>query len=117
MDAIKSKMKKLAKETYDATEKANKFDDEVSAARGGAEKIENSLAGMQKKYQTQESAYDCAVEDLFNLSIKLEEKEKILANAEGEVGAGIRYEVRPQTSHTCVNYSFEQLVTNSVALD
>ena len=31
-----------------------------------------------------------AVEDLFNLSIKLEEKEKVLANAEGEVGSGIR---------------------------
>ena len=31
-----------------------------------------------------------AVEDLFNLSIKLEEREKVLANAEGEVGSGIR---------------------------
>ena len=31
-----------------------------------------------------------AIEDLFNLSIKLEEKEKVLANAEGEVGSGIR---------------------------
>lgn len=90
MDAIKSKMKKLAGETDDATEKANKFDGEASAARAEAERIENSLASLQKKYQTQESAYDCAVEDLFNLSIKLEEKEKVLANAEGEVGSGIR---------------------------
>ena len=31
-----------------------------------------------------------AIEDLFNLTIKLEEKEKILANAECEVGSGIR---------------------------
>ena len=90
MDAIKSKMKKLAGETDDATEKANKYDGEASAARAEAEKIENSLASLQKKYQTQESVYDCAVEELFNLSIKLEEKEKVLANAEGEVGSGIR---------------------------
>ena len=38
----------------------------------------------------QELSYDVAIEDLFNLSIKLEEKEKVLANAEGEVGSGIR---------------------------
>ena len=31
-----------------------------------------------------------AIEDLFNLTTKLEEKEKVLTNAEGEVGAGIR---------------------------
>ena len=31
-----------------------------------------------------------AIEDLFNLSVKLEEKEKVLVNAEGEVGSGIR---------------------------
>lgn len=90
MDAIKSKMKKLANETDDATGKANGFEDDANIARGEAEKIEHSLAVMQKKYQTQESAYDCAIEDLFNLSIKLEEKEKVLANAEGEVGSGIR---------------------------
>ena len=90
MDAIKSKMKKLASETDDATTKANKFDGEASVAIAEAEKIEHSLATMLKKYQSQESAYDCAIEDLFNLSIKLEEKEKVLANAEGEVGSGIR---------------------------
>ena len=74
----------------------------MSAARGGAEKIENSLAGMQKKYQTQESAYDCAVEDLFNLSIKLEEKEKILANMQMPkeklaLGSAIRCAHKPRT--------------------
>ena len=90
MDAIKSKMKKLASETEDATIKANKFEDESNVARGEAEKIEQSLATLQKKYQSQESAFDVAVEDLFNLSIKLEEREKVLANAEGEVGSGIR---------------------------
>ena len=90
MDAIKSKMKKLATETDDATTKANKFDGESSVAIAEAEKIEHSLATMLKKYQSQESAYDCAIEDLFNLSIKLEEKEKVLANAEGDVGSGIR---------------------------
>jgi len=90
MDAIKSKMRKLAKETEDATEKANGFDNEAQTSIVEAEKIEQSLASMQKKYLTQESAYDCAIEDLFNISIKLEEKEKVLTNGEGDVGSGIR---------------------------
>ena len=53
MDAIKSKMRKLAKETVDATEKANGFYNEAQTSIIEAEKIENSLATMQKKYLTQ----------------------------------------------------------------
>ena len=45
---------------------------------------------MAPTQKFQELSYDVAIEDLFNLSIKLEEKEKVLANAEGEVGSGIR---------------------------
>ena len=33
----------------------------------------------------QESAYDVTIEDLFNATVKLEEKEKVYSNAEGEV--------------------------------
>ena len=37
-------------------------------------------------YKTfQESAYDVTIEDLFNATVKLEEKEKVYSNAEGEV--------------------------------
>jgi len=90
MDAIKSKMKKLSAETDDATVKANKFEEEGRLAIAEAEKIEHNLALLMKKNQAQESAYDVAIEDLFNQSIKLEEREKVLANAEGEVGSGIR---------------------------
>ena len=108
MDAIKAKMKKLTSETEEATVKANRFEAEALQASGEAEKIEHNLAVLQKKYQSQvedpgtyaketflssllqELSYDVAIEDLFNLSIKLEEREKVLANAEGEVGSGIR---------------------------
>merc|ERR1711971_1516547 len=37
-----------------------------------------------------ESSYDVALEDLFNATIKLEEKEKVAANAEADVGASSR---------------------------
>ena len=90
MDAIKSKMKKLSAETEDATAKANRFEEEGQVHRTEAERIEHNLAVLQKKNQAQESAYDVAIEDLFNQSIKLEEREKVLANAEADVGAGIR---------------------------
>ena len=38
----------------------------------------------------QESAYDVTIEDLFNATVKLEEKEKVYSNAEGEV---IKYQI------------------------
>ena len=53
MDAIKAKMKKLTSETEEATVKANKFEAEAQQACGEAEKIEHSLAVLQKKYQSQ----------------------------------------------------------------
>jgi len=90
MDAIKSKMKKLAAETEDATAKGNKFENDGHLAIKEAERIEHNLATLMKKNQAQESAYDVAIEDLFNQSIKLEEREKVLANAEADVGGGTR---------------------------
>ena len=48
------------------------------------------MKNMAPTQKFQELSYDVAIEDLFNLSIKLEEREKVLANAEGEVGSGIR---------------------------
>jgi len=52
-----------------------------------AERIEQQLAVLTKKFTSMESQFDVAQEDLFNASIKLEEKEKIYANAEADVGA------------------------------
>ena len=53
MDAIKAKMKKLTSETEEATVKANRFEAEALQASGEAEKIEHSLAVLQRKYQSQ----------------------------------------------------------------
>merc|ERR1712013_192156 len=58
--------------------------------RREAEKIEANLANVNKKYTAMESSYDVALEDLFNATIKLEEKEKVAANAEADVGASSR---------------------------
>merc|ERR1711971_1006130 len=90
MDAIKSKMVKLTGETTVATAKAEKFEDLGEGYRKEAEKIESNLANVNKKYTAMESSYDVALEDLFNATIKLEEKEKVAANAEADVGASSR---------------------------
>ena len=90
MDAIKAKMVKLSRETDTANARANKFDDEGEGYKKEAEKIEQQLATLTKKFQSMESQYDCAVEDLFNATIKLEEKEKVAANAEADVGSSSR---------------------------
>ena len=60
MDAIKAKMKKLTLETEEATVKANKFEAEAVQVSGEAEKIEHSLAVLQKKYRSQvKYFFDC----------------------------------------------------------
>lgn len=87
MDAIKKKMVSLSAETETATAKANRFELEAIAAGKEADKTEEQLRNLQKKMQTVESSYDVSAEDLFNASIKLEEKEKVAANAEADVGA------------------------------
>ncbi|XP_023340117.1 tropomyosin [Eurytemora carolleeae] len=87
MDAIKKKMVSLSTETDTATARANKFDDEALAASKEADRIEDQLKNILKKIAAQESQFDVVTEDLFNASIKLEEKEKVAANAEADVGA------------------------------
>merc|ERR1712241_1054005 len=54
---------------------------------GEAERIKTQLSNLTKKFQSMESQFDVVIEDLFNASIKLEEKEKVAANAEADVGA------------------------------
>ena len=41
---------------------------------------------MQKKMQSLEGQFDHCAENLFNANIKLEEREKVLVNAETDVG-------------------------------
>ena len=53
MDSIKAKMKKLASETVEATVKADRFDSEAVLVSSEAEKMELSLAALQRKYQAQ----------------------------------------------------------------
>jgi len=83
-------MFKLAGETETATAKANKFEEEGDGYKREADKIEQQLANLTKKFQSMESQYDCVIEDLFNATIKLEEKEKVAANAEADVGSSSR---------------------------
>eukprot|EP00091_Calanus_sinicus_P008413 TRINITY_DN2049_c0_g1_i1.p1 TRINITY_DN2049_c0_g1~~TRINITY_DN2049_c0_g1_i1.p1 ORF type:complete len:156 (-),score=59.73 TRINITY_DN2049_c0_g1_i1:549-1016(-) len=90
MDAIKGKMVKLAGETETATARANKFEEEGEGYKKDADKIEQQLANITKKFQSMESQYDVVIEDLFNATIKLEEKEKVAANAEADVGSSSR---------------------------
>jgi hypothetical protein len=79
----------------------SRFEDEGLRWTKEAEKTEAVLSGMMKKNTAQvlnfadlslimvlqESAYDVAHEDLFNATVKLEEREKVYGNAEGEVRA------------------------------
>merc|ERR1712223_1364397 len=60
------------------------------AAGKDADRIEEHLRPLQKKMQNAESQFDVVIEDLFNASIKLEEKEKVAANAEADVGSSSR---------------------------
>ena len=90
MDAIKGKMVKLSGETFNMTNKADKFEEHGLTFIKEAERIEQTLANVTKKFTAMESSYDCVIEDLFNATIKLEEKEKVAANAEADVGASSR---------------------------
>merc|ERR1719376_1791131 len=68
MDSIKKKMQSLARETANATARAEKWEKEVAA-------INSTADGFEEQ-----------VKNLFNQTIKLEEMEKKAGNAEGQVG-------------------------------
>lgn len=86
MEAIKKKMTSLAAETANAEARAKKYEDESKVANDIADKTEDQVRNLQKKLQALEGKYDSTTENLFNAEAKLEEKEKILANAEADVG-------------------------------
>ena len=87
MDSIKKKMQSLARETANATARAEKWEKEVAAINATADGFEEQVKNLQKKIQQTESAFDVCTEDLFNQTIKLEEMEKKAGNAEGEVSS------------------------------
>merc|ERR1712010_226643 len=86
MDSIKKKMQSLARETDNATARAQKWEKEVASINATADGFEEQVKNLQKKIQQTESAFDVCTEDLFNQTIKLEEMEKKAGNAEGQVG-------------------------------
>merc|ERR1711936_400416 len=86
MDSIKKKMQSLARETANATARAEKWEKEVAAINATADGFEEQVKNLQKKIQQTESAFDVCTEALFNQTIKLEEMEKKAGNAEGQVG-------------------------------
>ena len=99
MDSIKKKMEKLANETAAAEARIAAFEDLKAKNEAEAEKFEEQLRNIQKKIQSMEGQYDACTEDLFNQTIKLEELEKKLGNAEGEV-SGLRSRLILLQEHT-----------------
>merc|ERR1712203_762193 len=83
MDSIKKKMQSLARETANATARAEKWEKEVAAINATADGFEEQVKNLQKKIQQTESAFDVCTEDLFNQTIEMEKK---AGNAEGQVG-------------------------------
>ena len=86
MDAIKKKLMCLSSETHLAEERAKKYEAEAHMEANRADGLEEQLRTIQKKFQAIEGQLDCCNEDLFNATIKLEEREKIVNNCEGDVG-------------------------------
>ena len=86
MDSIKKKMITLAAATDDANARAQKFQEECEKWSDIADKHEDQLKNIQKKIQSMEGSFDACTEQLFEVSLKLEEKEKAYNNTEGFVG-------------------------------
>lgn len=86
MDSIKKKMQSLANETARARFVAEKWEKEVETNNSHADNSEEHVRQLQKRIQTTEGRFDMTIEDLFNQTIKLEDMEKKVGTAEGQVG-------------------------------
>ena len=75
----------LSAETQQAEDRARRYEAEASREAIHADQLEEQLRTIQKKFQAVEGQFDCCIEDLFNATIKLEEREKIVNNCEGDV--------------------------------
>ncbi len=87
MDSIKKKMQSLATETTVALKRAAKFEEEIAATNAEADGHEEQIRNVQKKMQTMEAQYDQCTEAVFDISLKMEAKEKALGIAESDVGS------------------------------
>jgi len=76
----------LTNATEEAEIKAAKFEEECAKWTDIGDKFDDQLKTIQKKIQTMEGSYDSCTEQLFEVSLKLEEKEKAYNNTEGDVG-------------------------------
>ena len=85
MDSIKKKMISLTNTTEEAYLKAARFTEELDKWTDIGDKHEEHLKNIQKKIQSMEGSFDVCTEQLFEVSLKLEEKEKAYNNTEGEV--------------------------------
>ena len=86
MDAIKKKMQTLATDTANAMQRTAAFDLEINTTNALADGFEEQVRTIQKKMQSLEGQFDVCTETLFDVSLKLEVKEKAYTNAEGDVG-------------------------------
>ena len=82
MDAIKKKIVTLSASTTEATNRAKRFEEEVSKIGEMAERSEEHVRNIQKKIQIMEGHFDACSEQLFEVSLNLEEKEKLFNNTE-----------------------------------
>lgn len=87
MDSIKKKMITLSAATDEATMRAERFEEETRRITEIADKYEEQLHAIQKKMQVMEGSFDTCTEQLFEVTLKLEEKEKAYGNAESDVGS------------------------------
>lgn len=87
MDSIKKKMQSLSTETANAIERATKLEDEIRRVNDTAEVFEEQIRTIQKKMQSLEAQYDVCTENVFDVTVKLEAKEKAYSTAEGDVGS------------------------------
>ncbi len=87
MDSIKKKMQSLASEMANAIERANKFEEEIRRTNEVAEAFEEQIRIIQKKMQSLEAQYDSCTENVFDVTLKWEAKEKSYASAEADVGS------------------------------
>lgn len=86
MASIKSKMLSLSQATSEALARTAVFEEELRKNNDIADRYEEQVRTIQKKMQSLEGQFDCATEQLFEVGLKLEQKEKAYSSAEGDVG-------------------------------
>jgi len=79
-------MQTLATDTANAMQRTAAFDLEINTTNALADGFEEQVRTIQKKMQSLEGQFDVCTETLFDVSLKLEVKEKAYTNAEGDVG-------------------------------